>query len=244
MKDFLEQLPSLIARVLEVCIQIGEEENLSIFAVGGFVRDFLLGIRNWDIDLVVESGDFKRGYRFAQRLAERLKGRAKFHLGFGTAVILFKYRNREMRMDVASARKERYKKPGVLPQVSPATLEEDLRRRDFSINAMAIALSKQERGRLIDPFSGKKDLRAKRIRVLHNLSFVEDPTRILRAVRFAVRYDFHIERKTKRLLREAVREGRLAGLKSKRIQKEIELILKEKAPMKVFSALLHLTAGI
>ncbi|MCD6094217.1 MAG: CCA tRNA nucleotidyltransferase [Candidatus Omnitrophica bacterium] len=236
--------PPSISNILELAIRIAVKQNLPIFVVGGFVRDFLLGVKNWDIDLVAESRDFKEGIAFAMALAKALNGEIETHRGFGTAVISYNFKGREMRMDVASTRKERYKKPAALPDVNPASITEDLERRDFSINAMAISLNESNPGlQLIDPFKGKEDLRRKRIRVLHNLSFIDDPTRILRAVRFAVRYNFCIERKTKRLIKEAIEKGMLKELKPQRLEKEIRLILKEKKPMQVFSKLFALGEG-
>lgn len=233
--------PSSISNILELATKIAAKQGLSIFVVGGFVRDFLLGIKNWDIDLVVEGGDFNKGIKFAQTLTDRLKGKIEIHRGFGTAVISYNFKGKEMRMDVANARKEKYKKPAALPDVNPASIIKDLGRRDFSINAMAICLDKpRSKALLIDSFKGKEDLKKKRIRVLHDLSFVDDPTRILRAVRFAVRYNFHIERKTKKLIQEAIEKGMLKELKPQRIEKEIKLILQEKKPMQVFSELVSI----
>ena len=230
--------PSSISNILELAAKIAAKQGLSIFVVGGFVRDFLLGIKNWDIDLVVESKDFKKGIEFAMTLANALNGEIEIHRGFGTAVIFYNFKGKQMRMDVANARKERYKKPAALPDVNPASIIKDLERRDFSINAMAICLHKpRTKTLLIDPFKGKEDLRKKRIRVLHDLSFIDDPTRILRAMRFAVRYNFRIERKTKKLIKEAIEKGMLKELKPQRIEKEIKLILQEKKPMQVFSRL-------
>ena len=234
----LKQFPSRISQVLELAAQIAEEQSLSIFVVGGFVRDFFLKVKNWDIDLAVESGDFEKGFKFARNLAKRLKGKITIHRGFGTTVIFCDFKGKKMRIDVANARKERYKKPGVLPDVCSAGIKEDLARRDFSINAMAVCLNKRKEGELVDPFGGRQDLERKKIRILHNLSFIDDPTRILRAVRFSHRYNFNIEEKTEKLIKQAIKKGMLKKLNEKRIKKEIELILQEKKPMSVFSQLI------
>jgi tRNA nucleotidyltransferase (CCA-adding enzyme) len=161
-----------------------------VYLVGGAVRDLLLGRGRADIDLVVE-GD-------ATALAERLGAEVVSHERFATA----KVRLDGHELDIASARSESYPQPGALPVVEPAaTLEEDLARRDFTINAMAISLNGPER--LIDPFEGQADLAAGRLRVLHPRSFLDDPTRAIRAARYAARFGFELEPETEALLRAA-----------------------------------------
>jgi tRNA nucleotidyltransferase (CCA-adding enzyme) len=137
-----------------------------------------------------------------------------------------------IKVDFATARKEIYPEPAHLPQVSLGSLEDDLRRRDFTINAMAMAASAKNFAKIIDFFGGKSDLRNKKIRVLHNLSFIDDPTRILRSVRFEKRYDFKIEPRTLKYLKEALSLKMLEKVQPQRLRDEIILILKEDKPVK------------
>lgn len=137
-----------------------------------------------------------------------------------------------LRIDIATARMEYYESPARLPDVEMSTIKKDLYRRDFTINAMAIKLNPGDFGLLVDFFGGYRDLKEGIIRVLHTLSFVDDPTRILRAIRFEQRFDFHIEETTERLLRQAVEEGYLEKTTGARIRQEIEKILEEKNPLK------------
>jgi tRNA nucleotidyltransferase (CCA-adding enzyme) len=160
-----------------------------LYLVGGAVRDLLLGRPGDDLDVVVE-GD-------AATVARRLGGEIIEHGQFSTA----KATLGELEIDLASARAESYPEPGALPEVRPAGLNEDLARRDFAINAMALPL--QGEPVLIDPHSGRPDLQAGLLRVLHERSFVDDPTRALRAARYAARFDFELEKRTGELLREA-----------------------------------------
>jgi tRNA nucleotidyltransferase (CCA-adding enzyme) len=160
-----------------------------LYLVGGAVRDLLLGRGRSDVDVAVE-GD-------ALALARRLGGDAREHERFGTAKVALD----GLEVDLAGTRGERYERPGALPEVRPAPLEEDLARRDFTINAMAVPLA--EPGRLIDPHGGRQDLAAGALRVLHPGSFRDDPTRALRAARYAARFGLELEPETERLLREA-----------------------------------------
>jgi len=157
-------------------------------------------------------------------MAERLKGEVRIHEAFRTAAV---WLPGGLRIDVATARTERYRTPAALPEVTPGTLREDLLRRDFTINALAVRLAAPGFGVLIDPFDGRRDLREGKIRVLHERSFVDDPTRAFRAVRFAVRLEFEIERETSDLIRSARREGAFAALSAQRLRREVELVLEE-----------------
>ena len=162
---------------------MGEELSLPVYAVGGFVRDLLLGIENYDIDVTVE-GD---GILFAETFAKRFGCRCKTHHKFGTGVLIFPD---GLKIDVASTRVEYYESPGALPTVESSTLKADMYRRDFTINTLAIRLNTPEFGVLIDYYGGQRDIQERIIRVLHNLSFVEDPTRVFRAIRFEQRLEF------------------------------------------------------
>jgi len=212
-----------IYRLLQDLGTMGDELDLRVYAVGGFVRDLILGVENQDIDLTVE-GD---GIHFAESFALRYGCRVKSHEKFGTAVILFPD---SFKVDVASTRLEYYDSPGVLPTVERSSLKMDLYRRDFTINTLAISLGDGEFGRLIDFFGAQRDLKDKTIRVLHNLSFVEDPTRVFRAIRFEQRLGFHIAAHTENLIRNAVRMEFLDRLGGKRLLSELVHILREKEP--------------
>ncbi|MGH7412114.1 MAG: CCA tRNA nucleotidyltransferase [Candidatus Methylomirabilis sp.] len=212
------QLHPEIRRALEAARNAAAPHR--IYAVGGYVRDLLLGLDPLDIDLVVE-GD---AIAVARHLGECLKGAVTPHPRFATARLRLPA---GITLDLATARSERYSKPAALPEVWPASLLEDLARRDFTINAMAARVERHSFGPLIDPFGGFADLRRGQIRVLHDRSFIDDPTRIFRAVRFEARHRFAIARDTMRLIRAAV-EGRVvAKLAGSRILTELLLIAKE-----------------
>src|SRR5215210_3173755 len=191
-----------------------------VYLVGGTVRDILLGERSFDVDIAVE-GD---AIAFAAALAEALDGRAHPHERFGTAVVL--YGDGE-RIDVVTARTEFYEEPAALPTVEHASIRDDLFRRDFTINAMAVSLKGEDFGRLVDPFGGRRDLDAGTIRVLHNLSFIDDPTRIFRAIRYEARYGFGMDARTERLARGTIEMGLVGDLSSARLRDELHELLEE-----------------
>src|SRR5438034_1751383 len=184
-----------------------------VYLVGGTVRDILLGEPNFDVDIAVE-GD---AIALAQALADALGGRVRAHQKFGTAVVIYRDDERE---DVVTARTEFYDAPAALPTVEHASIREDLFRRDFTINAMAVSLKGADLGRLVDPFSGRRDLEAKTVRVLHNLSFIDDPTRIFRAIRYENRYGFRMDDHTLRLARGTIEMGLVGDLSSARLRDE------------------------
>ena len=192
-----------------------------VYLVGGAVRDLLLGLPVVDVDLAVE-GD---GPRTARELAATLDGNASPHERFGTATV----RAGTLEFDIAATRSETYPEPGALPVVRAASLDEDLGRRDFAINAMAAALQGDELGHLHDPHGGCTDLDARAVRVLHDRSFVDDPTRLLRAVRYEVRLDFKIDEPTEELVREAARRSALGTVSGARIRDELLDLLGEHA---------------
>ncbi|SHG98164.1 tRNA nucleotidyltransferase (CCA-adding enzyme) [Thermosyntropha lipolytica DSM 11003] len=224
-KELLEaKMPYDILHLLKTAGEVAEELGYKVYCVGGFVRDLLLSYPNFDIDLVVEG----EGEKLAISLAERLGGRVRIHKRFGTAVVII---NDDFKIDVATARTEYYEFPAALPKVEKSSLREDLYRRDFTINTLAVALNPDRYGELIDYFGGRRDLEQKYIRILYNLSFIEDPTRIMRAIRFETRYGFTIEPDTLRLAQDAVERRMLGKLSYKRILQELILILSEPDPM-------------
>jgi len=210
-------------RILHALGRTGDELDLKVFAVGGFVRDLLLGSVNYDIDVTVE-GD---GIFFAETFAAAQFCRVKSHEKFGTATIVFPDGRK---IDVASTRLEYYDSPGVLPTVERSSLKMDLYRRDFTINTLAIALTGAEFGRLIDFFGARRDLQAKSIRVLHNLSFVEDPTRVFRGIRFEQRLGFRMATHTENLIKNSIRMNFLDKLGGKRLFAELVHIFEEREP--------------
>jgi len=220
----LERLPKDIISLLQLAGQTGQELGVEVYAVGGFVRDMLLGIPNDDIDLVVE-GD---GVAFAQDLGHKLSARVRSHLKFRTAVLILPS---GQKIDVATARLEYYEYPAALPIVELSSLKMDLYRRDFSINTLAIHLCPPHFGRLVDFFGGQQDLKDGIIRVLHSLSFVEDPTRIIRAIRFEQRFQFKIGGQTERLIKNAVRLNIFQKLSGARIRHELRLLAEDSAPL-------------
>jgi tRNA nucleotidyltransferase (CCA-adding enzyme) len=191
-----------------------------VYLVGGTVRDILLGEPNFDVDVAVE-GD---AIELARSLADALDGRVRAHRKFGTAVVLY---GEEQRVDVVTARTEFYDAPAALPSVEHATIREDLFRRDFTINAMAVSLKGEDFGRLVDPFGGRRDLEAKTIRILHNLSFIDDPTRIFRAIRYESRYGFRMDDHSQRLARGTIEMGLVGDLSSARLRDELVALLEE-----------------
>ena len=220
-----ERLPEKFRTIVEMAGQLGEEQGCEVFAVGGFVRDVLLNRPNQDLDLVVE-GD---GVAFAGALAERLGGRVKSHSKFRTAVIIL---DDGQRLDVATARLEYYEYPAALPVVELSSIKMDLYRRDFTINALAVHLNPPRFGQLEDFFGAQRDIKERLIRVLHSLSFVEDPTRIVRAIRFEQRFDFRIGGQTERLIKNAVRMAFFQKLSGSRIFHELQLLLDESEALK------------
>ena len=230
----MERLPDHIVNLLMTIGQVAESLKYRAYAVGGFVRDIFLYQENLDIDVVIE-GD---GIRFAKKLAASLNGRVRSHKKFRTAVVVLpdelkpkESKPKELKIDVATARIEYYQSPGALPTVETGSIKLDLYRRDFSINTLAIKLNPDKFGILIDFFGGQKDLKDRAIRVLHNLSFVEDPTRIFRAIRFEQRFGFKIAKLTSGLIENAARMGFLKQLSGRRLFSELRLILEEEKPV-------------
>lgn len=203
--------------------QIAREEGVSLYLVGGTVRDLLLGRPTEDLDLVVE-GDAET---LASIIAKRLSGQVISRSQFSTA----KIKVEGVSLDMITARNERYLRPGALPQIAHGNMEDDLARRDFSINAMAFSLHLGTRGQLLDPFSGEADLRSGLIRVLHDKSFMDDATRIMRAVRYEQRLGFRMDGDTETLLRRDL--PMLDTISGDRLRREIQLCLKEECSVAI-----------
>jgi tRNA nucleotidyltransferase (CCA-adding enzyme) len=223
-KFMKERFPERIHNLLIEFGKVGDALGFSVYAVGGFVRDLLLKVENFDVDIVVE-GD---GIRLAEEFERMFPCRIRTHKKFGTAIILFPD---GLKVDVATARWEFYDSPAALPTVEKASIKTDLYRRDFTINTLVIQLNPRVFGELIDFFGGVKDIKEKVIRVLHNLSFVEDPTRVFRAIRFEQRFGFQIGKHTQNLMKNAVKVGFLERLSGGRVLSELILVLQEGDPL-------------
>ncbi len=231
--------PGLLGLVRAVSA-MAHEANLGLYCVGGFVRDLLLSRPNADIDLVVE-GD---AIGLVRALVERYGGAMRKHLQFGTATWILdegvaarfgRGPDWPETLDFVTARAEFYENPTALPTVRQSSIKLDLHRRDFSINTLAIRFAPEPFGQLLDFWGGERDLQAGQIRVLHSLSFVDDPTRILRAARFEQRFGFRIETRTLGLIEPAL--PLLDRVSGPRIRHEIELILREQRPERVLARL-------
>jgi tRNA nucleotidyltransferase (CCA-adding enzyme) len=219
-----KQLPAGLVNFMWVAGKLANSRGEKLYLVGGVVRDLLLGQANFDLDLVVEGNAIE----LAQQLGKINQGKITTHPRFNTAKLQWD----NWSVDLATARSETYAKAGALPTVTPSSIDDDLSRRDFTINAMAIHLNPGYYGQLVDPHGGHNDLKHKCIRVLHEKSFIDDATRIWRGLRYEQRLDFHLERKT--LIRLQRDIPMLDTISADRIRYEIECILKEKYPEKVF----------
>jgi tRNA nucleotidyltransferase (CCA-adding enzyme) len=219
-----ERLSSELINILRQIGEVADEIGYGAYIVGGFVRDLFLYRSDEDLDIVIE-GD---GIAFARKYAKLVDARFHTHEKFGTAVIIFPD---DFKIDVASARMEYYKFPAALPVVEMSSIKLDLYRRDFTINTLAIQLNSDKFGTLIDFFGARKDIKEKIMRVLHNLSFVEDPTRVFRAIRFEQRFGFTIGKLTAGLIANAVNMDFFRGLSGKRVFSELRQILEEDNPV-------------
>lgn len=216
-------LPEPIQNILKLVGEVGDLLKVNVYVVGGFVRDLLLGKPTFDVDIVVE-GD---GIEFATKLTQKTCAHYKTHERFKTAKVIFK---EGFKIDIASARKEVYKHPAALPTINTGGIYNDMLRRDFSINAMAIQLNSANYGNLIDFVGGEKDLKEGVIRVLHDKSFIDDPTRIFRAIRFACRHEFKLSKKTKELITKSATPNVFLHLSKQRLRDELILILNDDNP--------------
>ncbi len=221
-----ERVPQEVREALHMVGDVADESGFPVYLVGGIVRDLFLRVANLDIDIVVE-GD---GITFAGMLVKKAGGRMKTHQKFGTAVVVLP---NGLKLDIATARLEYYESPAALPTVELSSIKKDLYRRDFTINTLAVRLNRKRYGELIDFFGGLRDIKDKTIRVLHSLSFVEDPTRVLRAVRFEQRFDFHLSKHTQNLIKTAVNMKLFNRLTGERIYTELVLMFSEAEPLKV-----------
>lgn len=217
-----ERLDKETLGLVKKCGAIADAEGIKAFVVGGIVRDVILNRKTIDIDITVEGS----GVYFGKVLADELKGAYKSFEKFGTAKVYLKTR----RIDVATARAEKYAHPAALPEVSFSDLKSDLYRRDFTINSMAVSINKESFGEFYDPFFGINDLKSGILRTLHAGSFIDDPTRIIRAVRFASRFDYRLEEKTMMVMKLALKKDIFAAAPGERLADELFILLEEKDP--------------
>ena len=217
------QLPAELVSFMKQAGKLAASKGERLYLVGGVVRDLFLGQTNLDIDLVVEGNTVA----LARQLIDNKPGKITIHQRFNTAKLQW----HEWSIDLATARLESYVRPGALPTVKPSSLADDLFRRDFTINAMAIELNPDGYGHLIDLYGGREDLEHKLIRILHEKSFTDDATRIWRSLRYEQRLGFQLDPDTLRLLVRDI--SMLDTISSDRIRYELECILKEECPEKV-----------
>ena len=211
-----------VYNILKFSGEVAEGLGFNAYLVGGSVRDLLRGEENLDIDIVIE-GD---GIVFAKALGEKLNASVKSHQRFNTAQVI----TGKLKLDVATARTEYYESPAALPKVETSSIKKDLYRRDFTINTLAIKLNPKDFGLLMDFFGSQRDLKEKTIRVLHNLSFIEDPTRAFRAIRFSERFGFKISKHAENLIKSTVKMNLFEKLSGPRLYEELLLLFNETEP--------------
>ena len=216
-KDKLKYFPERILKLLKTAGQIAEQENSKLFLIGGMIRDLMLGRDNYDLDLVLE-GDLKD---FLDHFSKEIDAKISYNEQFGTASINL---NSKFSIDFATSRKEEYLNSGALPRVEKTNILEDLFRRDYTVNALALSLNPDDWGKLYDFFSAREDLQKKQLKALHRFSFLDDPTRIIRGVRLALDLDFRFEDETKKLIKEALKLGDFNELSSARVFKELKIL--------------------
>jgi len=237
----LDFKPLSLPPVITGIVRIVQHHGGRIFLVGGPVRDLLLNRVCPDWDIAIDLGEYQTRARLEDKLrhllrqfCQKFNARFVFHPHFLTATLTLP----EQQIDICHTREETYPRPALLPLVKPAPLERDLFRRDFTMNAIALELTARGTGALIDPCNGQQDIKLRLVRIIHPQSFIDDPTRIFRAIRFAVRLDYEIESGTLYLMRAAIKNGYPALLTPERILYEIRCILKERTALKMLEALI------
>ncbi len=224
-----EKFPQEVYGLLQLAGEVADRLDVDVYLVGGSVRDVLRGEENLDLDIVVEGN----GIAFAKTFGDRLNAKVKTHERFGTAKII----TERFKLDVATARTEYYEAPASLPKVETSSIKKDLYRRDFTINTLAVKLNLKDFGLLIDFFGGQRDLREKTIRIIHNLSFIEDPTRAFRAVRFSERFGFKLSKHTENLIKSTIKMDLFSRLSGARLYEELLLAFNETKPVKTLQRL-------
>ncbi len=215
-------------KLLKELGQVAQKHNLKIWVVGGFARDFVLHKKTKDIDICVE----KDTAPLIEYCQNNKGAKVQYFNNFGTARVIFKD---GFKLDFVRCRKEIYPKPAALPVVSKATIKEDLFRRDFTCNALALSLLPTEFFKIYDLYGSLKDIKNKKVSVLHSKSFEDDPTRLYRALRFAARLKFTLSKETENLFKTAVKKDYISLLSAARKSNEIIKFLEEKQPSKIFN---------
>ena len=218
--------------VLDKIIDITSKKKIRCYLVGGAVRDIILGKTPKDLDFVVD----KKAENISSEIALELNGEVLSNSEFGTSKLSFK----KSIYDIANARSETYAHPGALPKVTRNSIDKDLWRRDFSINSIAIQLTQDEDWQILDPTDGLADISHGTIRVLHDKSFVDDPTRIFRAIKYSTRFGFSIDEKTEKLIGDCIKSNYINKISGNRILSEVSQILEEdhfKTSIKLLSSL-------
>ncbi len=235
MNSLLEKLPKETASLLRLVGAYADQQGVACYLVGGVVRDLLLGKPTLDFDIVVEADAIE----FTKALSQKYQTSTTIYPRFRTATLVWPS---SISVDFASARKESYPAPGALPVVNLGSIQDDLARRDFTINAMAICLNQKTYGTLVDTCEGARDLETRKIRIFHQQSFRDDPTRILRAIRFEQRYHFTFEEETQKCLEEAILHRFDRQVSPGRYFEEFRKILKEDRPQRYLKRLDELKA--
>ncbi len=234
-EDLWNFFPPKVQKILKAVSGAAKILKYNTYLVGGIVRDALLRIPNFDVDIVVE-GD---GIKFGKELSKKFRCKLESHRKFGTSVLVLED---GQHIDIATARVEYYKSPAALPTVESGNIRQDLSRRDFTINTMALSLNKKNFGEILDFFGGREDLKNRRIKVLHKMSFIEDPTRIFRAVRFEKRLGFKMDSQTEKLARTTINMDIVSKLNGVRIRDELIYIFNETSPLEAVKRLDELGA--
>lgn len=223
LNEYEKNMTDKAKKALELCSQAADKISLPIFLIGGIVRDIIIGKKSIDIDITVEENaiEFSRYLRKEYPKIVKIK---EIHDEFKTTKVILTIDNEKIELDIASTRKERYQYPASLPTVNQigCNIKDDILRRDFTINSMALSLNKASFCKLIDPLDGYKDLKEKKIKILHPLSFIDDPTRIIRALKFSTRFNCEIEKNTKQLEKNCINSGLFNNLGGERIKSEIK----------------------
>ena len=222
-EEYAKNIPEEIKKALDLCSKAADKINLPIFIIGGVVRDIIIGKKSVDIDITVEESAIEFS-RFLRKQYPDIFKIKELHEDFKTAKVVFTINNKNIELDIASTRKEIYSHPASLPQVSQigCDIKDDILRRDFTINSMALSLNQVSFCKLIDPLDGYNDLKEGKISILHPISFVDDPTRIIRALKFSIRFNYEFEKATKHLINTCLNSGLFDNLGGERIKSEIK----------------------
>ena len=212
-----------IKKTLELCLKAADKISLPIFLVGGVVRDIITGKKCFDVDITIEENAIEFS-RFLRKEYPQITKIKEIHHDFKTSKMLFDINNEIIELDIASTRKEVYQYPASLPVIREigCSIYDDLKRRDFTINSMALSLNSLSFCKLNSIFSGYNDLIEKMIKILHPLSFIDDPTRIIRALKFGVRFNLNSDPAADKLEKACIENGLFDGLAGERIKSEIK----------------------